>query len=178
MATGRKRSRKRAHPARVTRKTATKTSTQRKRTTRVGRLTAERFTSVLAEISAGNTVSQACVNVGVGRSDFYHYLDDKDQSDEERSDRAGRFARSKQEGADARFDNIVTLTEEMIAAVYRLGSDDRRAGALVNAYNNKIHAEKWVLKILNPARYNDAIRVEGELTHSLSLTELARRARS
>lgn len=122
-------------------------------------------------------MSRAAENAGVDRSSFYKWLDDDAISSEEREQRNHALARSKQEGADARFDNIVELTEEMIDAVKALDSDDRRASAIVNAYNNKIHAEKWVLKILHPERYNEAVRVEASLRTQLSFTDFARLAR-
>lgn len=146
-----------------------------------GKYTPARFSDVLGHIREGETVTSACEKAGIARQIFYTWMESdkvKDISEERRQIMVDEFARAKEKGADARFENIVNLANEMVEVVQNLDPYDRRASAIVNAYNNKIHAEKWVLKILHPARYNDALKLEGELAHTLSLTDLARRARS
>lgn len=82
--------------------------------------------------------------------------------------------RARSEGADVRFEKLLDISQEARDALANMDPEDRRANALIQTYRMQIDAEKWALKMISPEKYNEAIKLQGEL--GVSFTDLARKA--
>lgn len=108
---------------------------------RTSKITAEHVKSIFEQLEQGVSLRKACDKEGVKNNTFLDFIS-KDK------DLAEQYARSRQKGQDARFEDMLDYARE--------SKDD--------PYTKKLYIDtlKWVLAKQQPKKYGDKLEVDGK----------------
>lgn len=110
--------------------------------------TNEIFYEILSKLADGISLKRICSEEGMpGKSSFYRWLDgDNDLSEEENRGLRDKYARAKEDSADALADDIQDIANDVLT-----GKVDPNAGRVAG------DLKKWSASKLKPKKYGDKI---------------------